>query len=83
MIAKVYAHWCNGCQEKVENVKNGAICHVTRQNQYNPDKATIMYYFIYSTILLLKRHVSESLTRVAYVFCLALKVYSRNKNVKM
>ena len=27
---------CNGCQEKMENVKKDAICHVTRQNQYNP-----------------------------------------------
>ena len=24
------------CQEKIENVKNDAICHFARQNQYNP-----------------------------------------------
>ena len=23
-------------RKKIENVKNDAICHVTRQNQYNP-----------------------------------------------
>ena len=32
--AKVYAHKCHGCQEKIDSVKNYAICHVTRQNQY-------------------------------------------------
>ena len=36
MIAQKCMHIdANGCQEKIENVKNDAICHVTRQNQYN------------------------------------------------
>ena len=33
-------------RKKIENVKNDAICHVTRQNQYNPagGGATIIYF---------------------------------------
>ena len=53
-------------RKKIENVKNDAICHVTRQNQYNPagGGATIIISAVIGTSAFLL------CGRIAFLACL-------------
>ena len=52
----------------MDNVKNDAICHVTRQNQYNPagGGATIITALL--LLLYLKWQVSNRITNLSKIF---------------